>query len=230
MSDSDSFIDEVTEEVRRDRLFAAMRRYGWIAVLAVLLIVGGAAFQEWRKARDAAAAQAAGDALLTALAADEPAVRAEALADVQLDNAGAGAMALMLRAGELQAAGEDAAAANVLDEAAAVQDAPLALRQLATLKALMIRGSEVDADSRRLQLETLARPGAPFSLLAQEQLAMLALEQGDTGAAIDQLRALIDDPEATAGLRRRATQVIVALGEEAIPAAADAATDGQPQD
>ena len=31
MSDTDSFIDEVTEEVRRDALFAQFRRYGWHA-------------------------------------------------------------------------------------------------------------------------------------------------------------------------------------------------------
>jgi fermentation-respiration switch protein FrsA (DUF1100 family) len=45
VSDTDSFIDEVTEEVRRDRLFGLMKRYGWIAALAVLLIVGGADHQ-----------------------------------------------------------------------------------------------------------------------------------------------------------------------------------------
>ena len=36
MSETDSFIDEVNEEVRRDRLYGALRRYGWIAILAVL--------------------------------------------------------------------------------------------------------------------------------------------------------------------------------------------------
>ena len=35
LSNHDSFIDEVTEEVRRDRLFAAFRKYGWIGVLLV---------------------------------------------------------------------------------------------------------------------------------------------------------------------------------------------------
>ena len=36
MSNPDSFIDEVTEEVRRDRLFAMFRKYGWIGVAIVL--------------------------------------------------------------------------------------------------------------------------------------------------------------------------------------------------
>ena len=58
--ESDSFISEVSEEVRRDRLFAALRRYGWLIGGAVLLIVGGAAVNEWRKARQAPRAEAAG--------------------------------------------------------------------------------------------------------------------------------------------------------------------------
>ena len=35
---NDSFIDEVTEDLRRDRLFNAFRRYGWIAILLILAI------------------------------------------------------------------------------------------------------------------------------------------------------------------------------------------------
>ena len=48
VSNPDSFIDEVTEEVRRDKLFAFFRRYGWIGVVLALLIVGGAAYSEWQ--------------------------------------------------------------------------------------------------------------------------------------------------------------------------------------
>ncbi|MBC7675342.1 MAG: hypothetical protein H7173_04675, partial [Rhodoferax sp.] len=48
MSNNESFIDEVTEEVRRDKLFAMFRRYGWIGVLLVVGIVGGAAWTEWQ--------------------------------------------------------------------------------------------------------------------------------------------------------------------------------------
>ena len=54
---NDSFIDEVTEELRRDRLYGAMRRYGWIGVLLIVVIVGGAAWREYSLARDRAAAQ-----------------------------------------------------------------------------------------------------------------------------------------------------------------------------
>ncbi|MBC7476479.1 MAG: hypothetical protein H7317_00100, partial [Pseudorhodobacter sp.] len=67
MSNTDSFIDEVTDEVRRDRLFAAFRKYGWLGVVLVLVIVGGAGWHEWQKSQEAARAQAFGDAALAAL-------------------------------------------------------------------------------------------------------------------------------------------------------------------
>jgi len=49
MSDTDSFIDEVTEEVRRDQLYGYLRKYGWIAAVVILAIVCGAAWNEYRK-------------------------------------------------------------------------------------------------------------------------------------------------------------------------------------
>ena len=39
MSDTDSFIDEVTEEVRRDRMYLLLRRWGWVGVVAVVCLL-----------------------------------------------------------------------------------------------------------------------------------------------------------------------------------------------
>ena len=33
MSETDSFLQEVSEELRRDKLYRNMRKYGWIGVL-----------------------------------------------------------------------------------------------------------------------------------------------------------------------------------------------------
>jgi len=70
MSNTDSFIEEVTEEVRRDKLFALMRKWGWLVALIIVGLVGGAAYNEWSKARSQAQAQAFGDAVLAGLAGD----------------------------------------------------------------------------------------------------------------------------------------------------------------
>ena len=83
MSNPESFIDEVTEEVRRDKLFGYIRRWGWIGIVAVLMLVGGAAYREYQLAAKQAESQAFGDAVLDALDQDDPAARATALAAVE---------------------------------------------------------------------------------------------------------------------------------------------------
>ena len=99
MSNPDSFIDEVTEEVRRDRLFRAFRRYGWIGVVLVAAIVGGAAYNEWQKASRTATAQALGDGLTAALADKTPEARAAAAEAMERSGVGSDpkAIAAMMR-------------------------------------------------------------------------------------------------------------------------------------
>lgn len=213
MSNTDSFIDEVTEEVRRDRLFGLMRRYGWIAVLAILLLVGGAAWNEWRKAQDRAAAQALGDAVLVALATEDRAARAAALDAITAPGAQAASVIALLAAAE-EAADSPEAAAQRLLALADRSDVEAVYRDIATLKAVMLPGSGLDAEARRGRLTGLALSGGVLRLLAEEQLALIDLETGNREAALERLAAIASDAEATMGLRRRVTQVIVALGEE----------------
>ena len=211
MSDTDSFIDEVTEEVRRDRLFGLMKRYGWIAALAVLLIVGGAAWNEWRKAQDSAAAEAFGDSIKSALELPERDARAKALAAIEAPDAGGQAVVDLLAAAELGTANAAEAATRLLTVADREGIEPV-YRQLATIKAVALPDSGLSLEERRNRLEGLALSGGLVRLLAEEQLAMIEIETGDTSAAIDRLTQVAQDAQATAGLRRRASQVIVALG------------------
>lgn len=219
MSDTDSFIEEVTEEVRRDRVFAMMRRYGWIAVLAVLVLVGGAAWNEWRKAQDLAAAQALGDGIVAALERDSAADRAEALAAVTSKTAEGDVVVALLRAAELEQAGDGAGAVGILDALAANGEAPLIYRQLAGFKSVLLQADTLAVDQRRLRLEGLIQTGSTLRLLAEEQLALIDISEGAPQAAIERLQRISQDAEATSGLRRRASQLIVALGGDAAGAA-----------
>lgn len=213
MSNPESFIDEVTEEVRRDRLFATFRKYGWIAIMLVALIVGGAAYTEWKKASHAAQAKVFGDSLLTALDENNPEARRKALADV----AGAAngvpdgvAIQKLLLASD--PAGDKAGTLAALD--AVANDAAISqtYRDLAVLRRVILAGADMDIAARRAALDPLAVPGRPFRTLAQEQLAYLSVEAKDTDAAITLLRAISTDQEAPTGLRQRANQMIEALG------------------
>lgn len=214
MSDTDSFIEEVTEEVKRDRLFALMRRYGWIAVLGVVLIVGGATFNEIRKAGARSDAQDTGDAIFAAVNNSGDPARIAALQAVEPASPQAQLVIDSLLASSQLNIGENEAAADTLDGVAnsGDSDMPEIYRQIALFKSVTARGTDMDPASRRTALEALAAPGAPLSLLAQEQLALLEIEQGNTDAAIALLEAISVDSAVTAGLLRRASQLIVALG------------------
>ncbi|WP_299692950.1 tetratricopeptide repeat protein [uncultured Tateyamaria sp.] len=212
MSNTDSFIDEVTEEVRRDRLFGYLRRYGWIAVLFILVIVGGAAFNEYRKAQEEAKAQALGDAMLAALSNDDPSARATALAEVSAETPESMAVLALLQAGAFADAGDTDAAIAALGRVETAADAPLIYRQIATFRSLLLQTGTLDAEARRAGFEALAVPGVSFRLLAEEQLALIDIETGNVDAALARLRPMLDDAEASAGLQRRALQAIVALG------------------
>ncbi|WP_428925392.1 hypothetical protein [Marinibacterium sp. SX1] len=214
MSDTDSFIDEVTEEVRRDRLFAMMRKYGWIGILAIVLIVGGAAWNEYTKSRDQAAAEALGDAITAALAADDAAGRAEALETVETEDAGGRAVVDFLRAAALAADDRAEQAVDLLDGISLDGDLPLIYRNIAAFKALTLKSESADPAELRTGFEALATPGSPLRLLAEEQLAVLDIREGNDQAAIDRLQAILDDAEVTTDLQQRASQVIVALGGE----------------
>jgi len=212
VSNPESFIEEVTEEVRRDRLFALFRKYGWIGVLLVVLIVGGAAVTEWRKASNRAAAQAFGDAVMVALEQGTAPERRAALAAVPASADRAAILNLMLasdptddRAGTLAA----------LDRVASDATLPASYRDLAVLRRVVLSGADMALADRRAALDPIAAPGRPFRPLALEQLAYLLVEAGDTAGAIAALQALSQDQEAPSGLRQRATQMIVALGGQA---------------
>lgn len=214
MSDTDSFIDEVTEEVRRDRLFVMLKRYGWIGGLAVVLIVGGAAFREYNKAQEMAASQALGDGIVAALAADDAATRATGLEAVTAETPGGAAILAMLQAGALSETDQTDAAVARLEAVALEIELPLIYRHIASFKALGLQHKSLSISERRLQFEALAQPGAPLALLASEQIALLDIEEGNTDAAIERLKMIIQDAGVTAELKERATQVMVALGGE----------------
>lgn len=209
MHNPDSFIEEVTEEVRRDRLFAAFRKYGWIGAVVVVAIVGGTAWREWTAAQAVARAEAFGDGLLEALDVGGSAERREALAAVQATGGQKAIVDLLLASDPVE---DRAATLEALDRLMADPSQPQSLRDLATLRRVVVAGADMPLADRQAALDGIAQPGRPFRTLAQEQLAYLQIEAGDTAGAIALLQALTVDQEASGPLRSRAAQVITALG------------------
>ena len=214
MSETDTFIDEVAEEVRRDRLFALMKKYGWIGIVAVLGIVGGAAWNEWSKARAQARAEAFGDAVLAAVESPEAKDRAQALAQVDADGApGRAAVAAMLTAADAEAADDIDAALAALERIAEDPAQGALYRQLALLKIITLSGDRMDAQERASALQGMAAPGAPFRALAMEQQALDLLDAGQTDEAAALMEQLAQDADATPALQGRIGQILTAIGK-----------------
>jgi hypothetical protein len=222
LSDSDSFISEVSEEVRRERFYGYLRRYGWIGAAVIALIVGAAGANEWLEARQEARAQEAGEALRAALVLEDPAERAERLAAFAGGADAAGVIARLAQAGALFEAGDEAGAAALLADLAEDGETPPLYRDLAALQRVAILGAEMPQAERMATLETLAAPGAPFRPLALEQRALAHLDVGDAEAAVEDLQLAIADAAAPESLRARARQLVIAAGgalpAEALPA------------
>lgn len=211
MSNPESFIEEVTEEVQRDKLFGLMRRYGWIAIVAIFLAVGGVAYTTWRQDQAAAKAQALGDSLLSALEIEEDDERAAALAALEPGPQAAPVVAL-LQAAERQASDDPDAAAAALRVVAEDESAPELYRDLAALKLAMQPSETVTAEERAAILERLAVPGAPFRHLAVEQQVYALVASGDLEGARSAAESLLEETGITPGVKDRLDNLIISLG------------------
>jgi len=207
MSNNESFIDEVTEEVRRDQLFGYLKKYGWIAGLVVAGIVGGAAWTEYNKAKAAAAAQAKGDAILSALEINDDAGRSEALAALP-----AGAVSSMLNAASFADLGDLDAARAALKEIADDTTVEAVYRDAANFKLVLLDAETASVSDLETSMALFLNPGHPLRLLAQEQVALAHVRAGDRETALATFSAIMDDAEVSRSLRQRTQGAIVALG------------------
>ena len=211
MSETDSFIDEVSEEVRKDKLYATMRKYGWLAVVIVLTLVGGTAFREYKIASANAVAQKTGDAISKAMALEGPKARAKALSEI-ITNGENKAIIALLKAAEQEAAGEFAASLETL-EAVEASKVPSVYRDLAHFKKLLIEEEGLSEDARIAGLNELAASASPYGLYAKEQLALIDLAKGRKEAAINRLSQILEDANLSQSLRQRVSQLMIVLGE-----------------
>jgi len=208
VSESESFIEEVSDEVRRDKLFKQFKKYGWVLGLVVLGIVGGTAYNEWNKAQQETAARLSGDLMLAAQAAGD----AEALNTLTTNGAPVSVLALFAQANLLLDAGDTSGALDALRTVTTDLEAPAVYADLAWLKIVMLDGANMPENERNSAYERLTAEGAPYRLLALEQLAMQYVRGGDVEAAKAELAAILVDQGITPGLRSRAQQLMVALG------------------
>ena len=214
MSDTDSFLQEVSEELRRDRLYRNIRKYGWIAILLVIVIVGAATYREYLKSQAETEAELFGTSIIDALNERNAADRISKLQKINAPGENAKAVVAMLVSAE--SIGNETASLEMsnLSDAIEVSSIDSHYRDLLNFKTLLKSSEIMNLDERLKAFSALSKPGNPFRLLAEEQMALIELELGNTDSAIEKISQILLDAELTAGLRNRATQMMIALGKD----------------
>ena len=208
MSETDSFIQEVTEEVRHDRMFRLWKQYGPYAIAGVVGAVAISAGLTRMKHREVEAARAAGGAFLAAPL--DSAAEQEALV-ARLEGEARAIAQLRLAAAKAQA-GEAEAAAEIYRAVAAAPGLDRAYADLARLQAVRVSAASMDPAAAMAELEPLTAEGAPYRLLALELRAAIRLNRGETEAAHGDLQAILGDPAATREVSERATVMLLSSG------------------
>tara|TARA_B100001173_G_scaffold230662_1_gene200509 strand:- start:1021 stop:1683 length:663 start_codon:yes stop_codon:yes gene_type:complete len=214
VSDTDSFLQEVSEELRRDRLYRNIRKYGWIAILLVVVIVGAATYREYQKSQAEMEAELFGTSIIDALTEKNAADRILKLQKINAPEENARAILAMLLSAEASANESATLEMSSLSEITQSLSIDAHYRDLLNFKILLGSAEIMDLDKRIIAFEALSKPGNPFRLLAEEQIALIELELGNTDDAVEKISQILLDSELTTGLRNRVTQMMIALGKD----------------
>ena len=214
VSDTDSFLQEVSEELRRDRLYRNIRKYGWLAILLVVLVVGGATYREYLKSKTETAAQLFGTSIINALGEKNIDDRISKLQKINAPGDNAKVVIAMLLSAELNGSESSTLEKSSLSTITEGSSIDAHYRELLNFKTLLGSAETLSLEERATAFEALSKPGNPFRLLAEEQLALIELEQGYIDNAVEKISQILLDAELTAGLRNRATQMMIALGKD----------------
>lgn len=210
MSETDSFIQEVTEEVRQDRMFRLWKKYGPYAVAGVAVVVAASAGLNWMKHREVEKARETGGAFIAA--------NIDSVEDQETlvgSVAGPAAVIARLRLAAAKAmAGDTEAAAALYREVAGEAGLDPAYADLASLQAVRVSAATMDPAAAIAALDPLTAEGAPYRLMALELRAALRLNAGETEAAHADLNAIITDAQATRASTERAAALLLSSGGE----------------
>ena len=214
MSDTDSFLQEVSEELRRDRLYRNIRKYGWIAIVLVFIIVGAATYREYMKSQAETKAELFGTSIIDALNQTDSDDRIAKLQEIIAPGHNSKAIVAMLLSAEAMGDEPTTLETNGLKDVAESLSVDAHYRDLLNFKILLGSAENMNVEERVKAYDALSEPGNPYRLLAEEQMALIELELGNTDNAVKKISQILLDAELTSGLRNRATQMLIALGKD----------------
>jgi hypothetical protein len=208
--------EEVDDDLKEENYKKLWDRYGkYAAGLIVLILVGamgGVGWRDYVESRQIGYSDEFGRAVELAQAGNN-ADAATALSRLAEEaNSGYAMLARFREAATRRANKENSAAIDIYETLAGDPSIEPLYRDLAVLLAVMMQAGSGDPAGLSERLIPLVE-GGPWRHSAGEYLALLALRQGDVGAARKRFQGVADDPEAPAGIRARAAELLRTLDQ-----------------
>ena len=205
-------MQEVSEEVRKDRFYRILKKWGWVGIALIVALVGGASFNEWNKESKINSARNLGDRVLAAIASKD----VIDLKEIEIKNVSQDIFIKNLMSAILFSDDKLDASKKALEEIGGIPGITKTYKDLNAFKLglLLLKSGNLTDEERFGVFEALVEPGSPFRSLAKEQQALILIEQGKIELAIKTLVEIMDDSETTDTLRRRVTQLRISLGSD----------------
>lgn len=211
---TETFVQQVEEEVRRERWSQFFKKWGWWiggALAAIILAVAG--YEVYKSVTSSAAADAGqqfSEAQAKLAQGDDAAAR-QTLTRLSMSGPGAyRAAAMVERATALEAANDLPNALKAFDEAARLTDAP-ALKASISLRAAYLAAEIESFAALQTRLKPLVDAGGPYALLARELIGVEAVEAGQNDVAIREFTAIRDALDAPQSMQQRASEFLLAV-------------------
>ena len=211
----DNFIEEVEEELKRDRQLALWRKYGKYAVGAVLVVViavaGHVGWRQYQKNMLVESGLKYGDAVsLSAAGKGEQALAA--LRALSKDGAaGYRDLARFQEAALLAGRGDEPGAAAIYDVIAKDGGVAPVFRNVALLLYALNVADRADPKNLAARLAPLTKDDSPWRFSAREVTALLHRRRGETDAAKTLYKKLADEAAAPPRMRARAAEFLAIM-------------------
>lgn len=215
----ETFLKEVDENLRRDRLQDFVKTYGrWLAVGLVVFLaaVGGYIYWESREREKAADQSEQLHSAFNNIANGQQNAAERTLTGLETaDNDIVRVSAILAEAAIALDKNDRTKAAAKFKQVAADDDLPQAYRDLATIRLTALEFDSLKPEEVIARLEPMAKAGDPFFGSAGEMTGLALLKQNKRAEAGKMFAAVAADRQAPQTIRTRAAQIAGTLGVDA---------------
>jgi len=223
----EAFLREVDEELRREQLETMWKRYGRLALAAVLLALAAfAAFLFWRseKLKEAEARSEKLSAAVADIQAGRKTAAGKKVGELVDDGAkGYRTVALFTKAALAADKGDEKAAIAIYAGVAADQSVPEPFRNVALIRQTLAEFDDLKPQQVIDRLKPLATKDNPFFGTAGELTAIALMRANRLAEAEKLLKALAEDSGTPPTLRDRADRLAMSVEAEIAAKTADKA-------